>query len=395
MFKNNLIGLSSESVSANDDDDYQNHIHINIRPPINDDNGIEVSIKETQNAFGINNDNIPITGKIYGKQTATKLTYKQVESKIDDEYSSSNQDFSSSFDVLASYLKGHKIIYMESSDYCEKNLHKLMMPSIILSTTATVLATAVTIHEWGAILLAAVNATIAFLLALVNYFKLDASSQAHKISAHQYDKLQSSVEFTSGSILLFNTTTYNSPTNKGDNNNHKTILDNELMKKLGEVEKKIMEIKETNQFIIPSYIRNNYPIIFNTNIFSIIKKIYDIKKTKITVLMNIKNQIYYLEQTIFSSSSSDININKNAAKIEEIKTQIPLLINKKRECIEEILMLKSAFSVIDEMFQQEITNANIIKERWFHSSFYLSLPSPEKINPFIFNLMHPFKVMTP
>jgi hypothetical protein len=40
------------------------------------------------------------------------------------------------------------------------------------------------------------DAMIAFLLALVNYFKLDAASEAHKISAHQYDKLQSSVEFT-------------------------------------------------------------------------------------------------------------------------------------------------------------------------------------------------------
>ena len=33
--------------------------------------------------------------------------------------------------------------------------------------------------------------------------KLDAASEAHKISSHQYDKLQSSVEFTSGSVLLF------------------------------------------------------------------------------------------------------------------------------------------------------------------------------------------------
>ena len=38
---------------------------------------------------------------------------------------------------------------------------------------------------------------------MINYFKLDARAEANKISAHQYDKLQTMVEFKSGSILLF------------------------------------------------------------------------------------------------------------------------------------------------------------------------------------------------
>ena len=54
-----------------------------------------------------------------------------------------------------------------------------------------------------AIFLASINAGISFLLAVVNYLKLDAQSEAHKISAHQYDKLQSICEFSSGSLLLF------------------------------------------------------------------------------------------------------------------------------------------------------------------------------------------------
>ena len=42
-----------------------------------------------------------------------------------------------------------------------------------------------------------------FYWRFVNYLKLDAASEAHKISAHQYAKLQSSVEFQSGQVLLF------------------------------------------------------------------------------------------------------------------------------------------------------------------------------------------------
>ena len=117
-----------------------------------------------------------------------------------------------------------------------------------------------------------------------------------------------------------------------------------------------------------------FPVIYNTNIFSIIKKIDDIKKKKITILMNIKNQISYIE-----TNSS-----------EEDKKQLLELIKQKREYMGDILLLKSAFSVIDDMFKQEIENAYIIKNRWFPDFCYRKLINPESMNPFIDNLIHPF-----
>jgi hypothetical protein len=211
------------------------------------------------------------------KKTYKKYTYKEVEHKILDNYFDDRTGWSSSLDIIGSYLRGQKLIYMESKSYCENKLNRLMMPSIFLSTAATVLAAVIKEFYWGAYLIASVNGIIAFLLALVNYLKLDAASEAHKITAHQYDKLQTKIEFLSGQTLLF------------DNTKRETIE-----QELESVKKKIEEIKETNQFIVPKKIRTLYPIMFNTNVFLIIKKIDDITKKKINKIKDLKNEKNYL-----------------------------------------------------------------------------------------------------
>ena len=186
-----------------------------------------------------------------------KYNYISVERSIDKNYFNTNHRLSSSLDILASYLKGQKIIYMESKYHCETRLNFLMMPAILFSTLATVFSGVSYFGENRTIIVAMLNATIAFLLGLVNYLKLDAAAEAHKISSHQYDKLQTSIEFTSGSVLLFKTVKTkinNSSEDEYDEDNKPYtthLLEKEMLRKLEDVEKKIGEIKETNQFIIP------------------------------------------------------------------------------------------------------------------------------------------------
>ena len=386
-------GIGGDGGYGGDGDGFESgervSIDKNMSPQLDNDDTILHNVEEFWEANSESED------EDYLDNTAThsldKISFEKLKKKVYKDFEVTLiHRYSSALDILASYIKYHVIIYTEASYFCSFKLNLFMVPAILFSTICSVITGFTHNRDDMAIIVSSLNGFIAFLLAIINYLKLDASSEAHKISAYQYSKLKNYIEFSSGEILLFqdpiitnkdfiseqikmwardnegnysSEQLYNTERNKKlkEYYKYKSHLEKKLIdtiqNKIFEIKKSLKNIEDNNNFILPKHINRRYYNIYNINVFSYIKSVENYKLILLNDLRNVKNEIRFYRTLNQKKMSPDF------------MSKIKKLYNRKNGILTEFLELNKGFMMIDAMFQQEIKNINIRKKYWIVFKF--------------------------
>ena len=274
-----------------------------------------------------------------------KLTYKEIEKSLEQYNIDDSFKYSNELEILITYLKGQKNLYIQSKNLTQFKLNLLTIPAILIASGITIVAPFISHHEWSGAIVSGVNATITLLISFLSYFKLESCHQMFSHLANQYDKLETSLEITNSKLMFM------------ENQMEQNQL---IMSKIREFEEKIFEIKESCISFIPEELKPLFPIICHLNVFSFIKKIESYKKTLIIKYRDVKNEMRYilckLQERTYNSGVKT-SPNSSSVDIQREKDRLLYLTNMKSKLIEEIVQYKNAYSHIDNAFIEEIQNA--------------------------------------
>ena len=336
--------------------------------------GVELPIERAEHSLGESSDD--------DDSGSSRIAYEEVLERINARYEVDlPRRYSSAIDALASFVRGKKHMHEESRRYASSRLLFLMVPALIASAVQPILIQTDSIQctENGKIIVGTLAGLVTCLLGIVTLLRLDASVESHRVTGHQYDKLQSLLEFQSGQVLLFSSPSLgrsrtdieiragltevrdierisslsdeDSEEKKADvqrrvlrdvaaarvnRKRAETALVEKMKKLVSEVETKIKDIKELSQFPIPTAISCKYPMTARTNIFSIIKRVDDARTQTVTDLTYVINEM---------------------RRQRALGQSVDALRQKKRRLCNTIIYLNSAYSIIDDLYASERTGA--------------------------------------
>ena len=390
QYENNIYKSNSNHVIFDDENIQQNIIHSNSPITISEDDNSEMneynieSNSESNSDYNsgsddellrtIRNDRIKNQVSLYKYSSFKKKAYTDIEQSLS-KYYENDSKYSSKLDILITFIKGQKNIFLQSKSITQFKLNILMFPILIISSFIAVSAPFIQNNYWSGGFISGLNIIISSFISTMNYMKYETKVEMFSQLVNNYDKLEISLEMSNSKLLFI------------ENENEKNVL---VLSKLNEVEDKINELKEVYNILIPDEIRHMFPIICNLNILSLIKKMEIYRKNLINKFKDVKNEIrYIIYKWKKNASTNSIDSLENINNIEQNKEKNRLLFlyDIKEKIKDELIESKKIYDYVEELFTKEIKNAE-------HNNKYLlkfwnkKTIAKNEINPFLVKHFH-------
>jgi hypothetical protein len=312
----------------------------------------------------ISRNNTDISYRTYHKRHYNKLNYRDVERSIGKYYKQqqSNALHSNEMDILTTFVKGQKHLYIQSKLLTQQKLNCLVFPAIIISAVITIISPFVECKSWNVGIISGLNAIVTLFISLMNLLKYESSTEMYSLLASLFDNIETSIELTGRKLTIMQ---------QQDADTSQVVLS-----KFNDVETRISDYKLTNAVLIPEEIKTLFPIISHINIFSFIKKTDLHRKMLIEKLRDIKNEIYFIlykwekEEKYAQKHNLAFPVPLSPAvransQRERERDRLTYLYILKDTTKNEIIEFQNTYSVMDTIFNREISGAERNQNKWW------------------------------
>jgi len=283
-----------------------------------------------------------------------RKSFNQIEQSLAKYYECDNKYYGK-LDILITFMKGQKTLFMQSTFITQKKMYLLMIPVLFFSAAMAIFAPIIQEYSWSGALISALNVLVTFFVSLINYMKFESRAEKYFQLANHYDRLETSLEMASNKIAYI------------ECSNEKNEL---VLQKLNEIELNMNDLKEVYDVLLPEEMSRIFPILCNINIFSLIKKLESYRRVLIYKFKDIKNEIGYILHKWKNDKGqlSDIDQTKE-------KDRLFFLYDIKERLKDELLEFVNVYQYVDEAFTREIKNSGEHSNMW---SIYCRRPRKTK-----------------
>ena len=202
--RNEIVDIIDENITLIEDENIDNEyvskmdenleqIRVKFKQNMKQTNSFPFDVSDSPLTISCNNSDDEIVEEKHFKA----LSVEEIEQSLDKYYDDSDNKYSSELDVLITFMKGQKNLYIQCYLLSQRKLNYLMIPAIIISTSLTFFASIFPSCEskWNIGFTSVLNGITTLLIAIINYLKLESSTHTFFNTARQFDKLETSLEF--------------------------------------------------------------------------------------------------------------------------------------------------------------------------------------------------------